>query len=45
MAGLPLPLVVLGGRHLPGAVALGWGYVHLAERLERRFDELLSRPS
>jgi hypothetical protein len=24
-------------------VLMGWGYVHLAERLERRFAELLSR--
>jgi hypothetical protein len=41
--GLPLPLVVLGGGIYPVLVALGWGYVHLADRLERRFDELLSR--
>jgi hypothetical protein len=43
--GLPLPLVVLGGGIYPVLVLLGWGYVRLAERLERRFAELLSRPS
>jgi hypothetical protein len=43
LAGLPVPLLVLGGGIYPVLVALGWGYVHLAERLERRFAELLSR--
>jgi hypothetical protein len=43
VAGLPVPLLVLGGGIYPVLVALGWGYVHLAERLERRFAELLSR--
>jgi hypothetical protein len=41
--GLPVPLLVLGVGIYPVLVALGWGYVHLAERLERRFAELLSR--
>jgi hypothetical protein len=45
VAGFPLPLVVLGVGIYPVLSALGWWYVHLAERLERRFDELLSRPS
>ena len=45
IGGLPLPLVVLGGGIYPVLVALAWGYVHLAERLERRFAELLSRPT
>lgn len=45
VAGLPVPLLVLGGGIYPVLVALGWGYVHLAERLERRFAELLSRPT
>jgi hypothetical protein len=43
--GLPVPLIVLGGGIYPILVALGWSYVHLAERLERRFAELLSRPT
>lgn len=43
--GLPLPLLVLGGGIYPILVALGWSYVRLAERLERRFAELLSRPT
>jgi hypothetical protein len=43
--GLPLPLVVLGVGIYPVLVTLGWWYVHLAERLERRFAELLSRPT
>jgi hypothetical protein len=42
-AGLPVPLLVLGGGIYPLLVALGWGYVLLAERLERRFAELLNR--
>src|ERR1700689_2500027 len=37
--GLPVPLLVLGGGIYPVLVALGWGYVHLAERLESRFAE------
>jgi hypothetical protein len=45
IGGLPVPLLVLGGGIYPVLVALGWGYVHLAERLERRFAELLSRPT
>jgi hypothetical protein len=43
IVGLPVPLLVLGVGIYPVLVALGWGYVHLAERLERRFAELLSR--
>jgi hypothetical protein len=43
IAGLPVPLLVLGGGIYPVLVVMGWGYVHLAERLERRFAELLSR--
>jgi hypothetical protein len=43
IAGLPLPLLVLGFGIYPVLVTLGWAYVRLAERLERRFDELLSR--
>ncbi|HEX3825569.1 MAG TPA: hypothetical protein VHV79_14005 [Mycobacteriales bacterium] len=43
VAGLPVPLLVLGAGIYPVLVALGWGYVRLAERLERRFAELLSR--
>jgi hypothetical protein len=43
--GLPLTLVVLGVAIYPVLVILAWGYVHLAERLERRFGELLRRPT
>jgi hypothetical protein len=45
LGGLPLPLLVLGAGIYPVLVSLGFLYVHLAERLERRFAELLERRS
>jgi hypothetical protein len=39
--GLPLTLVILGGAFYPLFVVLGFVYVRLAERTERRFTELL----
>lgn len=45
VADLPLPLLVLGFAIYPVLVGLGWVYVRLADRLERRFTELLDRPS
>ncbi len=41
LAGIPLTLVVLGGGIYPPLVALGFWYVRRAERVERRFGELL----
>ena len=41
IAGVPLTLVVLGGGIYPPLVALGFWYVRRAERVERRFGELL----
>lgn len=41
--GLPLSLVVLGVGVYPLLVGLGWIYVRLAERIERRFLELVDR--
>lgn len=42
--GLPLPLVVLGIAVHPVLVVLGWSYVRVAERVERRFVDLVDRP-
>jgi len=39
--GVPLTLVVLGGGIYPPLVLLGFWYVRRAERVERRFSELL----
>lgn len=39
--GMPLTLVVLGGGIYPPLVVLGFLYVRRAERVERRFSELL----
>lgn len=39
--GVPLTLVVLGGGIYPPLVVLGFFYVRRAERVERRFSELL----
>jgi hypothetical protein len=41
LAGIPLTLLVLGGGIYPPLVALGFWYVRRAERVERRFGELL----
>jgi hypothetical protein len=45
LVGLPIPLVVLGVGIYPILVVFGWVYVRLADRLERRFAELLSQSS
>jgi hypothetical protein len=42
--GLPLPWVLLGGLVYPALIALGWFYVHQAERTEREFVDLVDRP-
>jgi len=41
VAGIPLTLVVLGGGIYPPLVLLGFWYVDKAERVERRFVNLL----
>ncbi|MDA8343669.1 MAG: hypothetical protein M0007_15820 [Actinomycetota bacterium] len=41
VAGIPLTLLVLGGGIYPPLVVLGFWYVRRAERVERRFGELL----
>jgi hypothetical protein len=41
--GLPLPWVLLGVLVYPALIALGWFYVHQAERNERDFTELVER--
>jgi len=41
VGGLPLTLVVLGGGIYPPLVSLGFWYVDKAERVERRFVNLL----
>ncbi len=44
--GVPLSWLVLGALVYPALVAMGWAYVHRAERNETDFSELLSaRPS
>jgi hypothetical protein len=43
--GLPIPLIVLGAAIYPILVIFGWTYVHLSDRLERRFADLLNRLS
>ncbi len=41
LAGIPVTLLVLGGGIYPPLVGLGFWYVRRAERVERRFGELL----
>jgi len=43
IGGVPLALMVLGGGIYPPLVALGLWYVRRAERVERRFTDLLER--
>ncbi|HVB26843.1 MAG TPA: hypothetical protein VNE21_02895 [Mycobacteriales bacterium] len=43
LGSVPLALVVLGGGIYPPLVALGLWYVRRAERVERRFADLLER--
>jgi Protein of unknown function, DUF485 len=43
IAGVPLPWVVLGVLVYPVLWALGWFYVHQAERIEHDFSDLVER--
>jgi hypothetical protein len=43
VAGIPLPWVVLGALVYPVLWALGWFYVHQAERIEHDFSDLVER--
>jgi hypothetical protein len=42
--GMSLPWLLLGIIAYPFLAAAGWAYVHLAERTERDFAELVERP-
>jgi hypothetical protein len=42
--GIALPWLLLGLVAYPFLVGVGWAYVHLAERTERDFTELVERP-
>jgi hypothetical protein len=42
--GVNLPWLVLGVGAFPLLVAVGWAYVHLAERNEQDFTDLVQRP-
>jgi hypothetical protein len=42
--GVALPWLLLGFVAYPFLAAAGWAYVHLAERTERDFTELVERP-
>jgi hypothetical protein len=42
--GIALPWLLLGVVAYPFLVAVGWAYVHLAERTERDFTTLVERP-
>jgi hypothetical protein len=42
--GIALPWVLLGLVAYPFLGAVGWAYVHLAERTERDFTALVERP-
>jgi hypothetical protein len=42
--GIALPWLLLGVVAYPFLFAVGWAYVHLAERTERDFAELVERP-
>ena len=43
VAGVPLPWVVLGVLVYPVLWALGWFYVHQAERIEEAFSDFVER--
>jgi hypothetical protein len=43
VVGVPLPWVVLGALVYPVLCALGWFFVHQAERIEQDFAELVER--
>ncbi|HEX2299178.1 MAG TPA: hypothetical protein VHH34_11800 [Pseudonocardiaceae bacterium] len=42
--GVSLPWLVLGVAAFPFLVAVGWAYVHLAQRNEQDFTDLVRRP-
>ncbi|GAB3151709.1 hypothetical protein GCM10027290_41480 [Micromonospora sonneratiae] len=42
--GIHLPWLLLGLGSFPFLVAVGWAYVHLAERNEQDFTDLVQRP-
>jgi predicted RND superfamily exporter protein len=42
--GINLPWLLLGVGAFPFLVAVGWAYVHLAERNEQDFTDLVQRP-
>lgn len=42
--GVPLPWLLLGVAAYPFLVGVGWAYVHLTERNERDFTDLVERP-
>lgn len=42
--GVHLPWLLLGVISFPFLVAVGWAYVHLAERNEQDFTDLVQRP-
>ncbi|MBO4205124.1 hypothetical protein [Micromonospora echinofusca] len=44
LLGVPLPWLLLGVVAFPFLVAVGWAYVHLAERNEQDFTDLVERP-
>lgn len=43
LLGLPLPWLLLGVLVYPALLAVGWAFVHLTERSERDFVELVER--
>ena len=43
VAGIPLPWLVLGALVYPVLWALGWFYIHQAERIEQDFSDLVER--
>lgn len=43
VAGLPLPWVLLGGGCYPVLLLIAWRYIHVAERNERDFQDLVGR--
>ncbi|MER7166476.1 hypothetical protein ABT336_10485 [Micromonospora sp. NPDC000207] len=44
VAGVNLPWLLLGVASFPFLIAVGWGYVRLAERNEQDFTDLVQRP-
>jgi len=44
VAGLPLPLIVLGFAFYPVFLAIGWFYHRQARQLEARFTDLVDSP-